>query len=78
MKKVEKLHSKNNIYKYQTLPGIELPDGLYSATDIQDYFDDIIKKHDTFTVNPPIRIYVIKIGKRTTFRINTGYYLKLL
>ena len=30
------------------------------------------------TDNPPIRIYVIKIENRTTFKIKTEYYLELL
>ena len=56
----------------------ELPDGSYSVSDIQDYFEYIIKKHETVTDNPSIRIYINKIENRITFKINTGYYLKLL
>ena len=37
-----------------------------------------MKKHDTFTDNPPIRIYVNKIKYMITFRIKKGYYLELL
>ena len=43
----------------------DLPDGSYSINQIQDYFEFIIKKHDTITdQNFPIRIYSnnIKIG----------------
>ena len=32
----------------------DLPDGSYSISDIQDYFDFIIKKHETLTENQPI------------------------
>ena len=56
----------------------ELPDGLYSVPDIQDYFDYIIKKHQTVTDNPSIRIYKNKIENRVTCRIKIGYYLELL
>ena len=56
----------------------ELTDGSYSASDMQDYFEYIIKKHDAFTVNPPIRIYINKEEKRITFKIKTGYYIELL
>ena len=56
----------------------ELPDGSCSVSDIKDYFENIIKKHETLTENPPIRIYVNKIENRITFKIKTGYYLKLL
>ena len=45
----------------------ELPDGLYSVSDIQDYSEYIIKEHDTVTDNPSIRIYVNKIENRITF-----------
>ena len=37
-----------------------------------------MKKHDTVTDNRSIVKYVYKIEKRITFKINTGYYLKLL
>ena len=37
---------------------IALKYGSYSVSDIQDYFANIIKKHQTVTANPPIRIYV--------------------
>ena len=52
--------------------------GSYSGSDIQDYFEYIIKKHETVTDNPPIRIYVKKIENRIIFKIKTGYYLELL
>ena len=32
----------------------ELPDGSYSVSDIQDYFEYIIRKHYTLTDNQPI------------------------
>ena len=51
----------------------KLPDEPYSVSDIQDYVKYIIKKHQTVTCNPTVRIYVYKIGKRITFRINTWY-----
>ena len=46
----------------------DLPDGSYSISDIQDYFEFIIKKHETLTENPPIQIYPDKIKKRTVFK----------
>ena len=56
----------------------ELPDGSYSISDIQDYFMYIIKKHETVTNNPPIRIYVNKIENRGTFEVKARYCLELL
>ena len=41
-----------------------LPDGSYSISDIQDYFEFILKKHSESVDNPPIRIYVNKIENR--------------
>ena len=55
-----------------------LPDGSYSIDDIQDYFEFIIKKHETLTDNPSIQIYPNKIKKRMTFKIKNGYKLELL
>ena len=54
----------------------ELPDLSYSVSDIQDYFEYTIKKRETSTDNPPIKIYVNKIEKRITNKIKTGYCLK--
>ena len=56
----------------------ELPDGSYSISDIQDYFEYILKKHSESIDNPPIRIYVNRIENRITFKIKSGYYLELL
>ena len=52
--------------------------GSYSISDIQDYFEFIIKRHETLTENPPIQIYSNKIKNRIVFKIKTGYKLKLL
>ena len=56
----------------------KLPDGSYSISDIQDYFEYILKKHSESVDNPSIRIYVNKIENRITFKIKNGYYLELL
>ena len=56
----------------------ELPDGSYSVSDIQDYFEYILKKHIESVDNPSIRIFVNKIENRITFKIKSGYYLQLL
>ena len=55
-----------------------MPDGSYSVSDIQDYFDYIIKKHETIADNPPVQIYVNNIKNRTAFEIREGYKLELL
>ena len=56
----------------------ELPDGSYSISDIQDYFEYILKKHSEGVDNPSVRIYVNRIENRITFKIKNGYYLELL
>ena len=55
-----------------------LPDGSYSITDIQNYFQYILKKHGKNVDNPSIIIYINKIENRITFKIKSGYYLELL
>ena len=44
---------------------------------IEDYFEFIIKKHETLTDNPSIKIYSNKIKNRIVFKIKTGYKLEL-
>ena len=56
----------------------ELPDGSYSVSDIQDYFEYILKKHSESVDNPLIRMYINRIEKRITFKIKNGYYLEVL
>ena len=56
----------------------DLLDGSYSVSDIQDYFEFIIRKHETLTENPPIKTYLNKIKNRIAFKIKTGYKLELL
>ena len=46
--------------------------------DIQDYFEFIIKKHETLTDNQPVQVYPNKIKKGIVFKIKTGYKLELL
>ena len=52
-----------------------LPDGSYSVSDIQDYFQYILKKHGENTDKPSIQIYVNKFENRITFKIKKGYSL---
>ena len=56
----------------------ELPDGSCSISDIQDYFEYILKKHSESVDDPPIEIFVNKNENRITFKIKNGYYLELL
>ena len=56
----------------------ELPDGSYPVSDIQDYFEHILKKHGEDIDKPSVEIYVNKIENRVTFKIKDGYSLDLL
>ena len=64
-KNIEK-SDKNNKFKTSAPTWneeFELPDGLYSISDIQDYFEYILKMHGEKTVNPSIRMYTKKIQR---------------
>ena len=56
----------------------ELPDGLYSVSDIKDYFEYILKKHGEDIDKLSIQIYEKKIENRVTFKIKNGYSLELV
>ena len=55
----------------------ELQDGSYYLSDIQDYIEYIIKKHETLTTIPPIHVYINRINNRLLFKIKDGYKLEL-
>ena len=57
---------------------INLPDGSYSVSDIQDYFEYILRKHGEDIDKPSVQIYVNKIENRVTFKIKNEYILELL
>ena len=66
---------KNNKFKISAPTWndtFDLPDGSYSIADIQDYFEFIIKKHETLTENLPVQIYPRKIKKSLVFKIKLG------
>ena len=46
-------------------------------SDIQDYFEYILKRHRENTDNPSVQIYVNKIENRLTFKTENGYSLQL-
>ena len=47
-------------------------------SDIQDYFEYILKKYREDIDKPSIQVYVNKIEDRVTFKIKNGYSLELL
>ena len=42
----------------------ELPNGSCSVSDIQDYIEYIIKKHEKLTSITPIHVYINRINNR--------------
>ena len=75
--KSEYKNNKFNIHAPTWNNELKLPDGSYSVSDIQNYFECIMKKHETIADNPPVQIYVIKKKSRIDFKIKTGYKLEL-
>ena len=70
---------KNNKFKISTPAWndeFDMLDGSYSVSDIQDYFEYIIKKHETISNNPLVQIYVNKIKNNIVFKIKAGYKLE--
>ena len=61
----------NNKFKISapTWNKFELPDGSYSVSNIQDYFEYILKKAWKNTDSPFITTYVNKIENRIAFKI---------
>ena len=55
-----------------------MPDGLYNISEIQDYIEYIIKKHETIGETVPILIYANTMKNRIVFKINSGYKLELI
>ena len=75
-----KLECNNNKFKISAPTWndeFDLSDGSYSISDIQDYFEFIIKRHETLTENLPNQIYPNKIKNRIVFKIKSGYKLEL-
>ena len=56
----------------------ELRDGSCSVSNIQNYFEYILKNHGENIDKPSAQIYVNKIENRVTFKIKDGYSLELL
>ena len=63
---------KNNKFKISAptwSDEFELPDGSYSISGIQDYFEYILKELSENVDNPSIKIYLNKIENRVTYKI---------
>ena len=73
MEKIKRSHKKNKF----KIPAptwneiFELPDESYSISDIQDYFEYVLK--NMMKRHHSIKTCVNKIENRVTFKIKTGY-----
>ena len=79
-KNVKSLYS-NNKFKISAPTWndeFDLCDGSYSVSDIQGYFEFIIKKYETLAKNPPIQIYPNQIKNRIVYKIKPGKKVELL
>ena len=56
----------------------DLPDRSYNISEIQNFIEYIIKKHEAIGENAPILIYANTINNRIVFKIKSGYKLELL
>ena len=56
----------------------ELPDGSCFASNIQDYFEYILKMHGEKTDKASVQVYIKKIENRVTFKSKDEYSLELL
>ena len=54
-----------------------MADGSYSLSDIQDYIEYIIKKHNTLTSIPPIHVYIDGINNKLVFKKKDGQKIGL-
>ena len=56
----------------------DLPDGSYNISEMQDYIEYIIEKHETIGENAPILIYDNTINNRIVSKMRSRYELELL
>ena len=70
-KNIKNSYNKNKFKKFAPTwnDKFALPDGSYSVSDIQRYFEYILKKHGENTDNPTVKMNVNKIENIITFII---------
>ena len=56
----------------------DVPDGSYLIAALQNYFEYIVKKHETIAEVSPVLSYVNEINNRIVFKLKSGYKLELL
>ena len=79
--KIIKSEYSNNKFKISASTQndtFDLPDGSYSIAYVQDYFEFIIKQHETLTENPPVQIYPNKIKNRIVSKIKNRLQIRIV
>ena len=56
----------------------DVPDGSYSIAALQNYFEYIIKKHETIANVSPVLIYVNEINNRIVFKIKIRIQIRII
>ena len=77
-KNVKSSYNKFKIAAPTWNDSFDVPDGSYSIAAFQNYFEYIIKKHETITTTSRVIIYVNTINNRIVFKIKLEYKLELL
>ena len=80
-KNVKLTYNNNNKFKISAPTcneTFDLPDESHNISEIQDYIEYIIKKHETIGAVSPILSYANTIYNRIVFKLKTGYKLELL
>ena len=76
-KNIKRWYNNNKIKTSALTYGykFELPDGLYSVSYIQDYFEYVLKKYGENIDKPSVQIYVNKISKRLHLKLKMDMLL---
>ena len=61
-------NSKGNVIAATQNDEYKLPDASCSISDIQDYIEYIIKKHETLATIPPIHVHINGINNRLVLK----------
>ena len=79
MKNIRKHYKSNKLRTIDPKSNdeFELLDDSSSVSDIQDYIEYIIKKHELLRKNFPIHVYINRINNRLAFKIKYGYKIEL-
>ena len=76
-KKIRKQYKNNKLNSSKWNDEFQLPDSSYSVSDVQDYIEYIIKKHEALTTNRPLHVSINRVNDRLVFKIKDRCKLEL-